>query len=941
MNFTHHQEGFKLPDFSKKLSKEAMYIVEEVIHKNNAVGTIIGYYDESLSIISVSDYLLQELEYTPESFYKITNGSLKNLFLKEGSYFLEDFEKIKGEGEGKILTASGAPVIVHLYKENSTDVDGNPIWIMSTHVNWENENLTLIMEALNSASWYMECDANDTITHVYWSSNFRKLLGYRDILDFPNNLESWSNLLHPEDKIATLNLLHQAIQDHTNQIKYDVEYRLKMLDGNYQWFRAIAEITRRRDGSALRISGAFVNIDENKRNALKASKVDMILRKNQSMEHLVHSVTRIVDHFAICDLEKDHCEYTTITLNAGYPSSGSYKYFTSLVLKNFKTLPPLAPLEYLLSPKGICESLKNEQSVLKFEYCSINEDSFRIANFIPIEWKNGSVSSFLWTSTDITSVKLDEIASRKAMTEAYHSAERANRAKSAFLSSMSHDIRTPMNAIVGMTAIAGANLNNPERIKECLGKITLASKHLLGLINEVLDMARIESGKVTLTEDAFNISELVDNLYSLFKQDLENHHHSFAIHIQNITHEYVYGDNLRLQQIFSNLISNSIKYTPDGGKITFTIEEKENRNSNLALYEFSVEDNGIGMSEEFQKIMFEPFTREEDHRTSKIQGTGLGMSITKNFIDMMNGTVHVESKQNLGTKITVTFLLKKQEKENEKIEALQNLPVLVVDDDMSCCESTVTILNEIGLRGECVTNGEQAIVKALARHKANDDYFAIFIDWKMPTMDGIETTHRIRQCIDEKIPIIILTAYDYHEIEEDARKAGVNAFIEKPLFPSKITSLLQDLINGENNIPPKNSLQSFLKLHYNNKHILLVEDNALNREIAYEILSMIGIQVDVAENGQEACNIIANAKEDAYDLIFMDIQMPIMNGYDATKKIRQMKGKRANLPIIAMSANAFIEDVMMSKKAGMNEHITKPLDFDKLINILKTYLDNF
>lgn len=938
MNIQHHQEGFKLLDTSKKLGIDAIRIIEEVISKKNAVGTIIGYYDEPLSILSVSDYLLKELEYTPESFSRITKGSLKNLFVKENSYFLDDFEKIKGEGEGKILTASGAPVLVHLYKDDSFDTDGKPIWIMSTHVNWENENLTLIMEALNSASWYMECDANNTITHVYWSSNFRRMLGRHDIVDFPNTFESWSDLLHPEDKESTLNQLRQAIQDHTNQTKYDVEYRLKMLDGNYQWFRSIAEITRRRDGSALRISGVFVNVDEIKRNAVQASKVDRILRKNQSMEHLVHSVTRIVDHFMICDLEKDHCEYTTITLNSGYPPSGSYTYLTSLVLKKFKTLPPLAPLDYILSPKGIRESLKNEKSVLKFEYCSIDEDIFRIANIIPIEWKNGVVSSFIWTSTDITSVKLNEIASRKALAEAYHSAERANQAKSAFLSSMSHDIRTPMNAIVGMTAIAGANLNNPDRVKECLGKINLASKHLLGLINEVLDMARIESGKVTLTEDAFNLSALVDNLYSLFKQELENHHHSFEIHIQNITHEYVYGDSLRLQQIFSNLISNSIKYTPDGGKITFTIEEKENHNSNLALYEFSIEDNGIGMSEEFQKIMFEPFTREEDHRTSKIQGTGLGMSITKNFVDMMNGTIHVESKPNLGTKTTVTFLLKKQEKENDKIQVLQNLPVLVVDDDISCCESTVTILNEIGLKGEWVTNGEQAITKALARHEANDDYFAIFIDWKMPLMDGIETTRKIRQCIDEKIPIIILTAYDYHAIEEEARKAGVNAFIEKPLFPSKITTLLQDLINGKNNIPTKNSLSSFTKLHYNNKHILLVEDNVLNREIAYEILSMIGIQIDTAENGQEACNIIANAKEDAYDLIFMDIQMPVMNGYEATKSIRQMKGRRANLPIIAMSANAFIEDIMMSKKAGMNEHITKPLDFDKLMHILKTYL---
>lgn len=752
MGNKYHREGYRHDNSLDKIGDKAKAAIEEVIEKNGVVGSIIGYFDDALSILSASEYLLHNLGYTKEQFEQFTGGSLRRLLYGENVHFAEKdrFRRIQGAGEGKMLTGDGAPVTVLLYKVNSEDADGVPIWVMSVRVDWEHENLALINEALRSGSWYMDCDLEGNITTVNWSHSFRRLLGYRDILDFPNVFSSWSELLHPDEREQVLARLYAALQDRTNATKYDVEYRMRMQDGSYHWFHAVAEITRRLDGTARRIGGAFINIDKEK--------------KSEAMEHLLRSVSRVVDHFAVCDLENDHCDYVNMTLQTDYPAEGRYSDFIEIVLQRFKTLEPLPPLRELLTPANFREKLRREEDVFKFEYCSLQEDVYRIASFIPISWENGVLTSVLWTSTDITRAKRDEIASRKALKDAYLAADRANRAKTEFLSNMSHDIRTPMNAIVGMTAIAGANIEHTDRVLECLGKITASSRHLLALINEVLDMARIESGKVSLSEEEFNLSQLIDNLLAMVKPGIEEHHHHFEVHLRSLAHEDVCGDSLRIQQIFVNLVSNAVKYTPDGGNIVFSIEEKPNGRSGLGCYEFSVEDNGIGMTSEFQKVMFEPFTRADDQRTTKIQGTGLGMAVTKNIVQMMNGDIRVESAPNRGTKITVTVFLKLQDKGTDRIKELQDLPVLVADDDRSCCESTVAILKEIGIAGEWVQSGAEAVARTLERHRQKDDFFAVIMDWKMPGMDGIEATRQIRDQIGSDVTIIVLTAYDYHEI---------------------------------------------------------------------------------------------------------------------------------------------------------------------------------
>ena len=496
-----------------------------------------------------------------------------------------------------------------------------------------------------------------------------------------------------------------------------------------------------------------------------------------------------------------------------------------------------------------------------------------------------------------------------------------------------------MNAIVGMTAIAGANINNPERVADCLGKITQSSHHLLGLINEVLDMSRIESGKVVLNEEAFNLAELVDDLIGINKGNIAAHGHSLDVHLHKLEHEDVYGDSLRIQQVITNILSNAIKYTPDGGHIVFSIAEQPTHSPGVGCYQFTVKDNGIGMTPEFQKILFEPFTRADDKRTTKIQGTGLGMAIAQNAVNMMNGTIDVESELGKGSKFTVTIFLKLQNRSTEQIDELVHLPVLVVDDDVLCCESTVEMLQEVGIDGEWTTSGEEAVARAAAHHEAHNDYFAVLVDWKMPGMNGVELTRCLRQKLGKALPIIVLTAYDYTDIEDEARTAGVNDFITKPLFRSRLTAALKNLVAGKPNAADRNELDELARCDYTGKRILLVEDNELNREIAKEIIGMTGVSIECAENGREAVEKFTAAPVGYYDLIFMDIQMPLMNGYETTAAIRaQTLHGGQTIPIVAMTANAFAEDVVLSRNAGMNDHIAKPLDLNKLNDVLQQWL---
>ena len=525
----------------------------------------------------------------------------------------------------------------------------------------------------------------------------------------------------------------------------------------------------------------------------------------------------------------------------------------------------------------------------------------------------------------------------KQLKEALKSAEQANQAKSNFLARMSHDIRTPMNAIMGMATIAKAHVDEHERILDCMEKINGASKLLLSLINEVLDMSKIESGRLILSEDEFNVGELLQDLVVMMQPEIKNKQQTLNIHVKNLRHENVKGDTQRIKQVLMNILSNAIKYTPENGRITIEIYEKDPHNG-IGNYQFVFEDNGRGMKPEFLDKIFEPFERASDDEIKRIQGTGLGMSISHKIIQMMGGDIKVESEYGKGSRFTIDMpLVCRDQKPDDKIE-VEGLEVLVVDDDKIACLNTSSCLQEIGINSECVYSGSEAIEKVRQHHLAEKEYFAVIIDLRMPQMNGIETTRQIRRFVGADVPIIILSAYDLEEYEAEAKEVKANGFITKPLYKSKLLQVLRSFLDEGDQPEPIRPFK-LSNVDYSGKRILLVEDNELNREIAVEIIGSTGITINTAINGLDAVHKVAQSEEGFYQIILMDIQMPIMDGYEATRQIRSLQRRDiAHMPIIAMTANAFSEDVTNAIKAGMNYHLAKPIDIGAWRGILSKYL---
>ena len=532
----------------------------------------------------------------------------------------------------------------------------------------------------------------------------------------------------------------------------------------------------------------------------------------------------------------------------------------------------------------------------------------------------------------------DVESARAAAEEARRDAEHANQAKSEFLSNMSHDIRTPMNAIVGMTAIATANIDNQQQVKNCLKKITLSSKHLLGLINDVLDMSKIESGKMTLNLDQVSLREVVDGIVSICQPQVKAKHQQFDVFIHDISTENVLCDSVRLNQVLLNLLSNAIKFTPEGGEIHMALYEEDSpKGDEFVRTHIQVKDNGIGMSEEFQRHIFDSFAREDSMRVHRTEGTGLGMAITKYIVvDAMGGAITMDSKQGGGTCFNVTLDMEKALVMEEDM-ILPNWNMLVVDDDQQLCESTAASLNSIGVNAEWSLDGETAVDMVVKRHNRGDDYQIILLDWKLPGMDGIATARRMRQELGKNVPILLISAYDWGEIEHDAREAGITGFIAKPLFKSTLFNSLRQFADL-----PEETEQEKLRERgrdLTGKRILLAEDNELNWEIASELLSEEGLVLDWAENGQICVNMIEDAPVGYYDAVLMDVRMPIMGGYEATRAIRELDRADSGLPIIAMTADAFAEDVKRALDAGMNAHVAKPIDVGEVMRLLEKYIE--
>ena len=621
------------------------------------------------------------------------------------------------------------------------------------------------------------------------------------------------------------------------------------------------------------------------------------------------------------------------TYKADYVSPNVEKLLGITVEQIQKDIGVLGKLHFEDPKKNYLKEIQvNEQQEWDFEYVHQKTGEQRWFHIIAMGSEVNGKKKYILVMSDRTVDK----KMNQALYEAVRAAETANRAKSTFLSNMSHDIRTPMNAVIGFTTLAVSNIDNKEKVRDYLGKILSSSNHLLSLINDVLDMSRIESGKIHLEETEVSLSDMLHDLKTIISGHIYAKQLELYMDAMDITDEDVYCDKTRLNQVLLNLLSNAIKFTPAGGTVSVRLKQFPGAKKGSGLYEIRVKDSGIGMSQEFVQKIFSPFERERTSTVSRTQGTGLGMAITKNIVDMMGGTIEVRTEQGKGTEFIVRLPLRIQSEQRsiEKIAELEDLKALVVDDDFNTCDSVTKMLVKVGMRSEWTLSGKEAVLRARQSMELGDAFHAYIIDWRLPDMNGIEVTRQIRSMGDDT-PIIILTAYDWSDIEVEARAAGVNAFCAKPLFMSDIRETLMAAI-GQKQTGAEDRILPEAGPDFRGRCILLVEDNELNREIAEELLKQYGFLVDIAENGAEAVEKVKNSAPGTYDLVLMDIQMPVMNGYEATEQIRALEDPAlAKIRILAMTANAFDEDRKQALKCGMDGFLSKPIVMEELIRTLQ------
>jgi len=658
----------------------------------------------------------------------------------------------------------------------------------------QNETMRTLHDMLKSGPWYMDFDEQGRMVGVTWTDTFRKMVGYDSAEDFPDRLESWSDLLHPDDKNRVLNEFNETLRDYSGKKVYDVSYRLKTKDRGWRWFHAVGQPTRRPDGTPITYIGIFMDITDQK-----------------EME----------------------------------------------------------------------QTLAEQQESLR---------------------------------------------------EALAAAEQANAAKTSFLSSMSHEIRTPMNAIIGLDSIALKNPDLPERTREHLQKIGGSAKHLLSLINDILDMSRIESGRLTLKNEEFSFREMLEQINTMINSQCQDKGLTYECHINGKINDYYIGDSMKLKQVIINILGNSVKFTPAPGTVSFVVEPVS-QFEGQATMRFIMQDTGIGMDKEYLPKIFDAFSQEDPNKANKYGSTGLGMAITKNIVDMMNGQISVESEKGAGTTFTVTVTLKTTDRKGSGFIEVrpQDMRVLIIDDDPVACEHAKLVLEEVGIVSDSCFSGKEALEMLEVAHARRQAYNLILVDFRMPEQDGVEVTRQIRKVYGEKSTIIILTAYSWDDIMEEALDAGVDSFMAKPLFASGVLQEFKQIIQRKHL-----DTEEARKADLTGKRVLLAEDMAINAEIVMELLGTRDMLVDHAENGQIAVDMFSRSAEYYYDAILMDVRMPVMTGLEATAGIRAIDRPDAKtIPIIAMTANAFDEDVQRSLQAGMNAHLSKPVEPDHLFETLE------
>ena len=792
----------------------------------------------------------------------------------------------------------------------------------------------LLTDLTEAGSWVISFEPDGSVGSVQWGDGLRRLLGYTDLRDFPNELESFMRGIHPEDRDAFIGGISASIHDENIMRTAGFDCRYFKKDGSVRWFRSKGMLSRDAEGRPLQYRGVTIDITQIKEHdALYAE-----LQNEAASLNTIHEMlgsgkwTMDFDETGVMVRVTWSDEFRRMI---GYHGMDDFPD----VLESWSDLLHPDDRERVLREYNETISDYTGQKTYDVEYrLRTKNRGYRWYRAVgkPTRRPDGSPVTYVGVFIDITEQKkmMQELAEqRESLSVALEDANQANKAKTAFLSNMSHEIRTPMNAIIGLDRIA---LNDPgisETTREYLEKIGISVQHLLSIINDILDMSRIESGRMTVNNEEFSFAKLLAQINTIISGQCREKGIEYECRVKGAIDDYYIGDDIKLRQVIINVLGNAVKFTPSGGTVTFVVESTARFNGKTTL-RFIISDTGIGMSQEYLPKLFDAFSQEDSSSTNRFGSTGLGMAITKNIVELMNGTISVESEKHKGTTFTVTVTLidcdRKNAREEENVIYPQDLCVLVIDDDPIACEHAQIVLGQIGVTCEKALSGAEGLQMAKVRYARREPYNLILVDWRMPDMDGVETTRRIRDAVGDETPVIILTSYNWDDIEDEAKAAGVDTFVAKPLFAGAVLDEFREAFKKKNTKLVRETVD--LK----GRRVLLAEDVAVNAEIMIMVLSMREIQVDHAENGRVAVELFEEHEEGYYDAVLMDMRMPEMDGLEATRRIRGMNRSDAkNIPIIALTANAFDEDVQHSMQAGLNAHLSKPVEPDTLFKTLE------
>ena len=797
----------------------------------------------------------------------------------------------------------------------------------------------LLTDLTKAGSWVINYAPDGSFASVQWGDGFRRLMGYSDQSDFPNEIESFTRGIYPEDRVALIGDMTAGAFDENIMSTTGYDFRFCRKDGSVRWYRSKGMLSRDTEGRPMQYRGVTIDITQAKEHDALYAELQYEAASLDTIHEMLGSGkwTMSFDEAGVMDQVSWSDEFRRML---GYHGSEDFPD----VLESWSDLLHPDDRERVLKEFNETISDYTGQKTYDVEYRLLTKNrGYRWYRAVgkPTRRPDGSPISYIGVFIDITEQKemMRELAQqRESLSAALEDANQANKAKTAFLSNMSHEIRTPMNAIIGLDRIA---LNDPgisETTREHLEKIGLSAQHLLSIINDILDMSRIESGRMTVKNEEFSFANALAQVNTIISSQCKDKGIEYECRVKGEVDDYYIGDEMKLRQVMINILGNAVKFTPPGGIVTFVVETIARFNGRSTL-RFIISDTGIGMSQDFLPKLFDAFSQEDSSSTSRFGSTGLGMAITRSIIELMNGTISVESEKQKGTTFTVTVTLidcdQKSAEEEEKTLHPHELCVLVIDDDPIACEHAQLVLGQVGVNCEKALSGAEGLQMAKVRYARREPYNLILVDWRMPDMDGMETTRQIRDAVGTETPVIILTSYNWDEIADEAKAAGVDTFVAKPLFAGKVLDEFRAAFKKKNAKLARETAD--LKC----RRVLLAEDVTVNAEIMMMVLSMREIQVDHAENGRIAVEKFEEHEEGYYDAILMDMRMPEMDGLEATRRIRSMNRSDAKIiPIIALTANAFDEDVQRSMQAGLNAHLSKPVEPDVLFETLEGLLQH-